>query len=54
MNSYGKHKVLFGTNFPQLALDRCASQALDLDLRAEARDAFLFGNARRVFKLDAD
>jgi len=52
MNSYGKDKVLFGTNFPQLALDRCAEQARALELRPEARTAFLHGNARRVFKLD--
>lgn len=52
MNSYGKEKVLFGTNFPQLALDRCAEQALALDLRPEAHAAFLFENARRVFRLD--
>jgi predicted TIM-barrel fold metal-dependent hydrolase len=51
MNSYGKDKVLFGTNFPQLALDRCASGALELKLKPEARAAFLYGNARRVFGL---
>jgi predicted TIM-barrel fold metal-dependent hydrolase len=53
MNSYGKDKVLFGTNFPQLGLDRCAQQALELKLRPEAQAAFLYGNARRVFGLDA-
>jgi hypothetical protein len=51
MNSYGKDKVLFGTNFPQLSLPKCAEQARALDLRPEARTAFLDGNARRVFKL---
>jgi predicted TIM-barrel fold metal-dependent hydrolase len=53
MNSYGKDKVLFGTNFPQLGLDRCAQQALELKLRPEAQAAFLYGNARRVFGLPA-
>ena len=53
MNTYGREKVLFGTNFPQLALDKCADQARNLDLRAEAKEAFLHDNARRVFRLGA-
>ena len=52
MNSYGRDKVLFGTNFPMLRFDQCAEQALDLDLTEENRRAFLSDNARRVFKLD--
>jgi predicted TIM-barrel fold metal-dependent hydrolase len=47
----GRQKVLFGSNypmiFPQKALD--GLDALGLD--AEARELFLAGNARRVFKL---
>jgi predicted TIM-barrel fold metal-dependent hydrolase len=53
MNSYGKDKVLFGTNFPQLALDKCADQARALELSPAARAAFFRDNARRVFRLDA-
>lgn len=49
--SYGRRKVLFGTNFPQLPLERCADEARELDLPAESREAFFAGNARRVFKL---
>ena len=52
MNSHGRHKVLFGTNFPQLPFERCVDQALALDLRPASREAFFSGNARRVFKLD--
>ncbi len=52
MNSYGREKVLFGTNFPQLALERCTEQALALELKPAALEAFLYGNARRVFQLD--
>jgi predicted TIM-barrel fold metal-dependent hydrolase len=52
MNSYGKDKVLFGTNFPQLPLSKCAEQARGLELRPDAKAAFLDGNARRVFKLE--
>jgi predicted TIM-barrel fold metal-dependent hydrolase len=51
MNSNGRNKVLFGTNFPQLALDKCAEQARALALKPEARAAFFHDNARRVFNL---
>ncbi len=52
MNSYGRDKVLFGTNFPMLALADCVKQALALELKPEAKAGFLAGNARRVFKID--
>jgi predicted TIM-barrel fold metal-dependent hydrolase len=51
MNTYGRDKVLFGTNFPMLDFQRCASQARLLELDAEALHAFLTGNAKRVFRL---
>ena len=51
MNSYGKDKVLFGTNFPQLPVGKCVAQARALDLKDDAREAFLHANARRVFAL---
>jgi hypothetical protein len=51
MNTYGKSKVLFGTNFPQLSLQRCTKEALALEFRPEARAAFLHENARRIFRL---
>jgi predicted TIM-barrel fold metal-dependent hydrolase len=51
MNSNGRDKVLFGTNFPQLSLTKCAEEARALELRPEARAAFFHDNARRVFKL---
>jgi predicted TIM-barrel fold metal-dependent hydrolase len=50
MNSNGRDKVLFGTNFPQLALGKSAEQARSLELKADARAAF-HDNARRVFNL---
>lgn len=52
MNTYGKEKVLFGTNSPQLSFGRCAEQARALELRDESRKNFLYNNARRVFNLD--
>jgi len=51
MSTYGRDKVLFGTNFPMLDFGRCAEQALALELPEEARSAFLWENAARVFKL---
>ena len=51
LSSYGRDKVLFGTNFPQLPLERCVAEARALDLPDASREAFLSGNARRVFGL---
>ncbi len=51
MNSYGQDKVLFGTNFPMLPLEKCAEQARALPLKPEAMRKFLRENALRVFKL---
>jgi len=48
-STYGQDKVLFGTNFPQLPLKRCADEARALDLPLGARAKFLGDNARRVF-----
>lgn len=48
----GRHKVLFGTNMPQLTWDKCLSQVEELGLDEKTRAAFLYGNARRVFGLD--
>ncbi len=52
MKTYGREKVLFGTNFPQLSLEKCVEQTGGLDLSDEARAAFLGQNAKRIFKLD--
>jgi uncharacterized protein len=52
MNSYGRDKVMFGTNFPMLSLRECMDQALALNISERAKSKFLAENARRVFKLD--
>jgi predicted TIM-barrel fold metal-dependent hydrolase len=45
------HKVIFGTNFPMISAER-ALRGLDaLGLEEEQREAFLAGNAQRVFSL---
>lgn len=51
MRSYGSHKVLFGSNFPQLPLTRCMQQVKELGLSDEVEARFLHENARRIFKL---
>ena len=47
----GRHKVMFGTNYPMMTPARALQRLDDLGLTAETRDAFLHANARRVFAL---
>jgi len=51
MNGIGSSRVMFGTNWPMLSPARCLAELDALKQTAEQKDAFLFGNARRVFKL---
>jgi predicted TIM-barrel fold metal-dependent hydrolase len=51
LKTYGKEKVLFGTNFPQLSFEKCIAQIDELGLPHEVLANFLGENARRVFKL---
>ncbi|WP_433337196.1 amidohydrolase family protein [Spirillospora sp. CA-294931] len=45
------HKVMFGTNYPMIAPERALTGLDELGLSDAARDAFLAGNALRVFDL---
>lgn len=51
LKTYGKNKVLFGTNYPQLSFQKCVEQAKALNLPEDAAQAFFSGNARRVFNI---
>jgi predicted TIM-barrel fold metal-dependent hydrolase len=51
LKTYGQDKVLFGTNFPQLSLEKCVGQVNELGLPEEMKAKFLFQNAQRVFNL---
>lgn len=51
MNTYGRGKVMFGTNWPQLSHAKAMSQVADLPLSDNARAEFLGGAAARVFGL---
>jgi hypothetical protein len=53
MKRNGKNKVLFATNFPMISPEKALSGIEQLGLRDECVAAFLAGNARRVFKLQA-
>jgi hypothetical protein len=52
VRGHGRKKVLFGSNFPMIMPAECLAQLDDLGLSDEARELFLGGNARRVFRLD--
>lgn len=43
---------MFGTNFPQLNLEKTLKNVDTLGLSSDAKDKFLWKNACRVFKLD--
>ena len=47
----GRHKVLFGTNYPMITPAKALDRLAELDLDDDTRAAFLSGNADRVFEL---
>lgn len=49
----GRHKVLFGTNYPMITADRALADLEIHDLDEETTELFRTGNARRVFNLDS-
>jgi predicted TIM-barrel fold metal-dependent hydrolase len=49
LRKHGRGKVLFGTNYPMITPAKALSGIEALGLDAVARDAFLTGNAKRVF-----
>jgi predicted TIM-barrel fold metal-dependent hydrolase len=53
LKAHGREKVLFGTNWPMIAPAKALEGIDELGLDAPTRQAFLAGNAARVFKLKA-
>lgn len=51
MRGHGRHKVLFGTNYPMIMPHKALDGLDTLGLAPEARALFLAGNADRVYKL---
>ena len=54
INTRGKDKMLYGTEFPTIPWDRSRAEIDALGIRPEVAPAFFADNARRVFKWDAD
>ncbi|MEZ5969223.1 MAG: amidohydrolase family protein [Hyphomonas sp.] len=51
MKGIGRKRVMFGTNWPMLSPAQCLQGLPDLGLSPEGEEAFLGGNAQRVFGL---
>jgi predicted TIM-barrel fold metal-dependent hydrolase len=51
MNTYGREKVIFGTDFPVLGFERTRDEFEALNLRPESKRAVLRNNTRRIYKL---
>jgi uncharacterized protein len=51
IDTWGREKVLFGTDFPVLTFDRALREIADLGLSEVSRQLFLRDNARRVYSL---
>ncbi|MBI2323311.1 MAG: amidohydrolase [Chloroflexi bacterium] len=51
IDSWGRDKVLFGTDWPVIDPERAIAEIEELGLRPEAKRKFLRENALRVFKL---
>ncbi len=54
MNSYGSHKVMFGTDWPVIDPERAVSEIHEHALRPESLEKVMRGNAVKVFRLAAD
>jgi predicted TIM-barrel fold metal-dependent hydrolase len=49
MNTRGQEKVIFASDHPALAMERCVEEARRLELRPGVLEKFLYANAERVF-----
>ena len=54
INTRGREKMLFGTEYPVLPWPRVRAEIDDLALRDDVAPLFFAENAKRVFKWDAD
>ncbi len=49
MNTRGKKKVMFASDYPAIGIDRCLKEATELDLREGVLERFLYDNANELF-----
>jgi uncharacterized protein len=49
MNTRGREKIVYASDHPAISMRRCLEEAAKLDLRPGVLDAFLHGNAERLF-----
>lgn len=52
INTFGRDKVLFGTDWPVITPKRAVEEVRQHNLRPESYDAFMGGNAARLYGLD--
>ena len=51
LNSYGREKVLWGTDWPVIDPERAMAEIAQIDIKPEALELLMRGNALRVFNL---
>jgi predicted TIM-barrel fold metal-dependent hydrolase len=51
MNSHGREKVLFGTNYPMITPVKAMHGIEKLNMAPETQELFLGGNAQRIFQI---
>lgn len=51
MREHGRHKVLFGSNYPMISPHDALKHLDRLEMGSEAQELFLHKNARRVFQI---
>ena len=51
LNSWGRDKVIFGTDFPVVEMERAMKEIKGMRLGPEAKRKLLRDNARRVYNL---
>lgn len=51
MKGIGSSRVMFGTNWPMISPEKCLRDLDSLGLAGAQQEAFLYGNAKRVFRL---
>ena len=54
INTRGREKMMFGTEYPTVPWDRSRDEIESLALREEVQPLFFIENARRAFKWEAD